>query len=126
MAICFVVPFIFAWYKAAEGVPAAFSYLRFFIIASVLLFIAGVSTYFTYIIYIKRLRWDISRRSKTIETNKITKKLFVPTSNSFHFYLDSASRLSIEVNRDDYELLCEGDEVNLEYSTYSREYLGYF
>lgn len=126
MVLCFVLPFIFAWYKAAEGLPAAFSYVRFFIIASVLMFVAGISTYFTYTLYIKRLRLDIINGAKTVETTRITKKLFVPASNTFHFYLDSSSKLSIEVSRTDFEQFNQGDEVNLEFSTFSREYLGYF
>jgi hypothetical protein len=50
----------------------------------------------------------------------------MPVNNSYFFYLSSAIKLSIEVEEYDYRRLEKGDEVNIEYTTFSQMYLGYF
>jgi hypothetical protein len=50
----------------------------------------------------------------------------MPQNNTYYLYLSSAVKLSIEVSIDDYRQVAEGDELNIEYTTYSRFYLGYF
>lgn len=126
MVLCFVMPYIFAWYRVTEDAPNAFSYTRFFIIAGNLLFVSGVSTYFTYRFYFRKLKKDLHYKTKTIEIIHITRKTHVPHSNTYYFFIDSPTKLSIEVSMTDYRFYNEGDEVNIEYSTYSREYFGYF
>ncbi len=126
MVVSFIVPYIGAWYRVIDNVPLAFSYTRYFVTAGILLFISGFATYATYRVYLSKIQRDIRFRSKTIEVNHITKKIHVPHSNTFHFYIDSGTKLSIEVSQSDFAIYNEGDEVSIEYSTYSREYLGYF
>ena len=126
MIVSFVVPYLAAWYRVADGAPNAFSYGKFFVSAGILLFISCFSTYITYRLNLRKIQWDIKYRSKTVDTNHITRKLFVPTNNTYYFYIDSPVKLSIEVTETDYYKLKEGDELNIEYSTYSREFLGYF
>ncbi len=126
MVVSFVVPYIGAWYRVLDNVPLAFSYARYFVTAGILLFISGFSTYATYRVYLSKIQRDIRYRTKTIEINHITKKIHVAQSNTFHFYIDSATKLSIEVSQPDFAMYNEGDEVSIEYTTHSREYLGYF
>jgi hypothetical protein len=80
----------------------------------------------TYRVYLRNVQRDIKNKTKTIETCMVTKKLFVATSGSYYFYIASAVKLNIEVTIDDYEMIQEGDEINIEYTTYSKQYLGYF
>jgi hypothetical protein len=126
MVVSFVVPYIAAWYRVLDNMPFAFSYARFFVSAGILLFISAFSVYCTYVFFLKNIQRDIRYKTKTIETNHITRKLHMPQTNTFHFYLDSPTKLSIEVSQDYFYSLNEGDEVNIEYTTHSREYLGYF
>ena len=126
MVISFVLPYLFAWYTAADGVTNAFSYTRFFIIAGNLLFVSGASTYCTYRVYFRKLQRDLKFKTKTIETIHITRKLHVPQNDAYFFFLDSATKLSIEVSLTDFHNYEPGDELNIEYSSYSREYFGYF
>jgi hypothetical protein len=109
-----------------DNSPFAFSYARYFISAGILLFISGFSTYCTYALFLRNIQRDIRLRTKTIETNHITRKLHIPQNGTYHFYIDSATKLSIEVSQYDFNSYNEGDELSIEYSTHSREYLGYF
>ena len=126
MFMSFILPFAGAWYCAYDGAPNAFSPARFFLSAGILLFISSFSTYATYRINLRKIQLDIRDRTKTIEINHITRKLYVAAKNTYHFYTDSRIKLSIEVSADDFELMKEGDEVAIEYTTHSKMYLGYF
>jgi hypothetical protein len=126
MIVSFVMPFITAWYRAAEGAPNAFSKMKFFVTATVLLFISVSSTYITYRVNLRKVQLDLKYRTKTIDINRITKKLYIATKNACYLYIDSGIKLSIEVSVADFERLNEGDEVSIEYTTHSRQYLGYF
>jgi len=81
-------------------------------------------------IYYRRVLWkiqkDLKRNLKSVEQTTIARKQFVSVNNSRHFYLDSGRQLSIEVSEEDFERFNEGDEINIEYSTYSNIYFGYF
>jgi hypothetical protein len=50
----------------------------------------------------------------------------MPQTNSCFFYLDSPVKLSVEVSPQYFERLSAGDELNIEYATYSKAYFGYF
>ena len=126
MVFCFIIPFITSWYRAYEGAPNAFSYIRFFVTTSILLFIVSFATYASYRHYHSTLQQDLKERTKTVETHRITKKVFIPANNACYLYTTSRTTLSIEVTPEYFALLNEGDEVSLEYATHSRLYLGYF
>lgn len=122
----FIIPFIGSWYRAYEGAPNAFSYPRFFVSAGILLTISSIATYGSYRLYHRKLRIDIREQTKTIETNRITKKLYIRAKNAYYFYTDSTTKLSVEVSEEYYNSMKEGDEVSMEFATHSRLYLGYF
>ena len=126
MVLSFIIPFAGAWYKAYDGAPNAFSALRYFLSVAGLLSVFSLSIYVTYRINLYKVQLDIRDRIKTIETNHITRKVSIATSNTCYFYIDSKVKLSIEVSANDYERMKEGDEVSIEYATHSGLYLGYF
>ena len=126
MLLSFIIPFAGAWYRAYDGAPNAFSPFRYFFSVGVLLSISGFSTYVTYRVNLRKIQLDIRDGTKTIETNRITRKVYVNTKNSCHFYINSSIAMSIEVSINDFERMKEGDEVSIEYATHSRLYLGYF
>ena len=126
MFLSFIIPFAGAWYRATDGAPNAFSKMKFFAAAGVLLSISTFSTYLTYRVNLRKVQLDIKQKTKTIERNRITRKLYIGTKNTWYFYITSLIKLSIEVSQVDYERLNEGDEVSIEYTTHSRLYLGYF
>lgn len=126
MVMSFIIPFIGAWYRAFDGAPNAFSAIKFFVGAGVLLMISSVGTYMTYKFNLRMVQWDVKQGTKTVEVSHITKKQFVPHNNTYYFYLDSPNKMSIEVSSDYYHALKEGDEINIEYSTNAKFYFGYF
>jgi len=126
MLFCFIIPFAGAWYRAYDGAPNAFSPFRYFFSVGVLLSISMFSTYVTYRINLRKIQLDINDGTKTIETNRITRKVYVRTKNTCYFYIDSKITMSIEVSVNDFERMNEGDEVSIEYATHSGLYLGYF
>ncbi len=126
MFMSFIIPFAGAWYRAYDGAPNAFSPLRFFLSVGVLLSISSFSTYVTYRVNLRMIQLDIRDGVKVIETNRITRKLFIAAKSAYYFYIDSKVKLSIEVSALDYERMKEGDEVSIEYAQHSKLYLGYF
>jgi len=126
MFMSFLIPFAGAWYQAASNQPHAFSAFRYFFSVSVLLFISTFSTYLTYRYNLRKVQHDIKCKTKTLEVNHIRKKQHVIANGTYHFYIHSSVKLSIEVAALDFERYAEGDEIIIEYTTYSKEYLGYF
>ncbi len=126
MVMSFVLPFAGAWYQAFDGAPNAFSPVRYFGSVILMLFISSAATYGSYYINQRNLQLDIKERTKTIDTIRITRKLYVAVKKTYYFYIDSRIKLNIEVSANDFERLKEGDEVSIEYTTHSQQYLGYF
>lgn len=128
MVLSFVIPFAGAWYRATadENAENAFSYPRFFAGVFVLLSLSVIGTWLSYKRHLRKIQMDIAERTKTVEISHITRKMFMPHNNTYHFYLDSPTRLSVEVSANDYSIHAEGDELNIEYATHSKLYLGYF
>ncbi len=126
MFLSFIIPFTGAWYRAYDGAADAFSMLKFFIAAFVLLSLSTFATYFTYRLNLRKLQQDIRERSKTVEIHHITRKLYVAARNACYFYITSGIKISIEVSVADYQRLNVGDEICIEYATHSQHYFGYF
>lgn len=126
MIFSFVLPFIVAWFRAADGAENPFSYLNYFVGVAFLLSFSGVTTYIGYHRTLKQVQLDIRDRTKTIERTHITRKQYMPQNNTYYFYIDSPTRLSIDVSEYDYHRLDDGDELSIEYTTHSKLYLGYF
>ena len=126
LVICFVLPFAMAWGKAIAGVPNPFSYLNYFAGVAILGSLSGVACYIAYRTGLYRIHLDLQKNTKTIERANITRKRFMPQTNTCYFFLDSPTKLSIEVSQQHFDSLNVGDEVNIEYSTYGKAYFGYF
>lgn len=126
MVICFVIPFIVAWVRAAKGDEKPFEYGYYFLGVLFLMTFLGVVLFAAYKNVMEKLKLDIKRKIKIVERTKIVRKQFVRQNNTFFFYLDSPNKLSIEVAERDYRMFNDGDELNIEYSKYSKFYFGYF
>jgi hypothetical protein len=123
---CFVFPFIGSWYRAVEGAPNAFSAPRFFVSTILLLGVSGTAMWMAYRVNLRKIQADLHERTKTIELAHILRKQYMHRSDAYYFYIDSPTKMSIQVTRDDYDRLDIGDEVNIEYYSNSKLYLGYF
>jgi len=102
-------------------------FVRNYIIAMiVLLVVVAVSGTVYYYRNLWKLTKDIKRNLKSVEQAVIERKQHISSNDSYHFFINSKMKLSIEVSKDDFGRFDEGDEINIEYSTYSRIYFGYF
>lgn len=130
MILCFVIPFLFSWFKAVEGkeneYEIAFMPSKYFGGVGFLLVFVGGIMYAVYRRFLHKLEKDIKTRSKTVEHTHIQRKQFMPHDKRYYFYLDSPTKLSIEVSEQDYVNMREGDELSIEYSTNYKFYFGYF
>lgn len=123
---CFFLPFFGTWYSAASGAVDAFSYTRYFLVTGVLLVICAIATYLLYRYNVRNILQDIKYKMKTIATHAIISKRFIVQNDSYFFYISSKPLLYIEVSQYDFFKRKQGDEVTIEYATYSKEFLGYF
>ncbi|MEZ5015563.1 MAG: hypothetical protein R2800_00800 [Flavipsychrobacter sp.] len=130
MAFCFIIPFIFAWFQAAEGdeieIEIAFSYARYFFGVLFLLVFAGSIMFVSYKRNLGKLHADLKDKLKVIERTYIKRKQYMPHNNSYYFYLESPNKLSIEVRAQDFNNYANGDELNIEYAAHSKFYFSYF
>lgn len=102
-------------------------FVRNYIIAMVvLLLVVAVSCAIYYYRTLWKITKDIKRNLKSIEQAIIERKQHISSNDSYHFFINSKIQLSIEISKEDFEKFEEGDEINIEYSTYSKIYFGYF
>lgn len=98
----------------------------YFIGMGALLILVGLGSYLSYVRTLKKLVLDLKEQTKMVEKTEIVRKQFMALTGTYHFYIQSPVRLSIEVNPDDYDRYQVGDEINIEYSSHALEYFGYF
>lgn len=126
-----VISFAGAWKNIQKegkvfNTETIFSWENYFITLIILSFIFWVAIRFSRSTELTKIKKDIRQKTKIIERVMITKKTFLPHNNTFHFYLNSLQKLSIQVDEEDFMTLSEGDEINIEYSKNAGIYFGYF
>lgn len=115
-----------AWKYILKGNLSVFSWENYFITLSILGTISAGAIWFSVYNNLRKVLLDLRYKTKIIERVLIKRKTFLPHNNTFHFYLNSYEKLSIEVDEAHFNELSEGDEVNIEYSSNARVYFGYF
>lgn len=83
--------------------------------------VLGLLYYFT----ILSLFREIKSGYKVVEQAFIVEKKYMSQTHSYHFYLSSRIKKSIEVNKKDYNFYDVNDEINIEYSPASYHFFGY-
>lgn len=107
-------------------VAEPFTMIYYYVSLFSLLTLLFTGAYLSYIYTLKRIKKDFTNQIKIVERTRITRKHFMPMNKAYFFYIQSGYRLSIEVSESDFNLYEEGDELNIEYGKYSKEFLGYF
>lgn len=126
-----IISFAGAWKNIQKegkvfNTETIFSWENYFITLIILSFIFWVSIRFSRSTELTKIKKDIRQKTKIVERVLITRKTFLPHNNTFHFYLNSLQKLSIQVEEQDFMTLSEGDEINIEYSKNAGIYFGYF
>lgn len=126
-----VFSFAGAWKNIQKGnhivtTETIFSWENYFITLVILGTLFFIAIRFSRSGELSQIKKDLRQKTKIIERVTIEKKTFLPHNNTFHFYLNSMQKLSIQVEANDFAVLSEGDEINIEYSTNAGVYFGYF
>jgi hypothetical protein len=103
-----------------------FSWENYLITVCCLVVLFLISIWFSRNSELSKIRRDLRQKLKVVERVMIERKTFLPHNNTFHFYLNSPEKLSIQVEEQDFMMLQEGDEINIEYSQNAKVYFGYF
>lgn len=93
------------------------------LLTALIFLLFGVGNYFRSLYALKK---DLDKKEKTIEIVSIQRKKYMPRTQTFHFYISSDVKYSIEVSAQDFEQYDAEDELSIEYSKYAKVYLGYF
>lgn len=91
----------------------------------IFLFFAVVLGLLYYLTILSLFR-EIKKGYKIVEQAFIIEKKYMAQTESYHFYLNSRIRKSIEVSKKDYNFYDVNDEVNIEYSPASHQFFGYY
>lgn len=108
------------------GTETVFSWENYFITLLILSVIFFLTLRISRNSELAQIHKDLRQKTKIIERVIIKRKTFLPHNNTFHFYLNSVIKLSIEVDENDFAHLSEGDEISIEYSKNAWIYFGYF
>jgi hypothetical protein len=79
-----------------------------------------------YLLSLYDLNVDLKRKLKIAEQVTITEKKYMESNNSYHFYISSEVKYSIEVPEDSFNYFQINDEITIEYTKYAALYLGYY
>lgn len=98
-------------------------------------FIIGISYMLCFFVFIATIYYfyslynpykDNKYNTKTIERCIINDKKYMGLNNTYHLYLNSKVKYTIEIDKHYFDNMEVGDEINIEYSTYDKELLGYY
>ena len=118
---CIVGLVYYIKFKQTDLMLKAFLYA---LIITVVLF--SIVCFLSYMKNLYEIKKDISQKTKTVESVIITEKKYMAMNNTYHFYITSKYKYTIEVSEEDFPRFSVGDEVNIEYATHSKEYFGYY
>ncbi len=79
---------------------------------------------YMYLLY--NLKKDLNHKIKRIEHCLIQSKKQMPLHQRAYFYINSPTKISIEIDEKNFDLYEIGDEINVEFAQFSDEYFGYY
>jgi hypothetical protein len=87
--------------------------------------ISVIGSVYSYARTVRKLIKDIRVGKKAEEPCLIIRKFHAVENDTYHVYITSNVRLSIELTAEEYALLAEGDKIYIEYSPLSKIFFGY-
>ncbi len=126
LIIIAVIPFIIALvYFIATGRKDDL-FKVYFIGLGALLGLFSLAATLSYRHKLRNYKLDFIEKNKIVESVTIQSVKHMPMNDTYHFYINSQYKYSIEVSESFFHQYQPGDEINIEYSVHSREYFGYF
>jgi hypothetical protein len=126
LIIIAVIPFIIAliYYVATGNKQVLFKV--YFIGLGALLCLFSLAAIMSYRHKLLKYKNDFTFKNKIVETVTIESVKYMSMNNTYHFYINSQFKYSIEVSESFFHQYQPGDEINIEYSVHAGEYFGYF
>lgn len=91
-----------------------------------MVFLVGLIAFGSYRIKLWNYSKDKAQKQKVVELTNIVQKKYMKLNNTYHFYLNSKVQCTVEVSKKDFDNWQLGDEINVEYAQFSKEYFGYY
>lgn len=101
-------------------------YRIYFIGLLAMLIFVGLIAYVSYREKLLDYQKDKKQKLKVLETTNIVQRKYMKLNNTYHFYLSTPNKYTIEVSPADFEKYQLGDEISIEYSQHAKEYFGYY
>ncbi len=80
----------------------------------------------SYYLVLYNMARDAKQGSKVVEQANVIEKKYFNHLDQFYLYTNSLNVTKLEVSKKDFDTINLGDEINLEYSSYCKEFFGYF
>ncbi len=112
--------------RGGERMPIKVVYSIYFIGFAFMMFFVGLIAFVAYRAKILAYKKDKTEATKIVEAANIIQKKYMKLNDSYHFYLNSPNKYTIEVSANDFKKWQLGDEIKIEYARHSKEYFGYF
>lgn len=110
-----------------EGtVDASALYRMYFVGLIAMMLFVGLIAYVSYREKLLAYHKDKVHRQKVVEYTNIRQKKYMKLNDTYHFYLTTPNKYTIEISPTDFVKYQLGDEISIEYAQYSKEYFGYF
>ena len=121
------IPFFIALFFAIAQTLSWQSLVRIYFtgFAAILVFFGIVAT-LSYFHKLHKFKMDLKHKTKIVEQVLIKSAQYMPQNNTWHFFIHSIHKVSIEVSEEFFNSYQPNDEINIEYAKYSKEYFGYF
>ncbi len=96
------------------------------LLAGIMFLTFGVLLSIAYVVTIHKYFREIKKGQKIVESTTVKEKRYMPQNNKYYLYLNSPTKGSIEVEPKMYAYIQVNDEINIEYTPFSKSFLGYY
>jgi len=122
--LVFCVILIFS--QGEEDLSMNALYNVFFIGLIAMMIFVGLIAIVSYRVKLLAYYKDRRHKQKLVEFTYVKQKKYMSLNDTYHFYLESPNKYTIEISPTDFEKWQLGDEICIEYAQYSKEYFGYY
>jgi hypothetical protein len=122
--LAFCIFLIFS--RPSKELSMSVLYNVFFVGFIFMMLFVGFIAFVSYRVKLLAYHRDKIKKQKVVELTNIKQKKYMKLNDTYHFYLNSPTKYTIEVSPADFEKYQLGDEISIEYAQYSKEYFGYY
>lgn len=122
LVFCIILIFM----NGDADMPLSTLYHVFFVGLLFMMLFVGLIAIVSYRVKLLDYHKDKTHKQKVVEFTNVKQKKYMKLNDTYHFYLASPTKYTIEVSPTDFGKWQLGDEISIEYAQYSKEYFGYY